>query len=190
MRCPECGAEGFADAFVLQGRVVAIHRSAALTGPAAIYVAALVADRAIDLSLRGVFRLDLVPLIVVLVVLLWFFVRSIMATRNTTAWSQRYRGVWLVHPRGVIIRSGSATRHIPVEAIARIDCTDSLSGQMSTLVIRPHRWSAHWLSLRPMLFVQGALEDRRTQWRRAREILGLWRATEAGLPCIESSDQT
>jgi hypothetical protein len=93
---------------------------------------------------------------------------------------QRVGVAWIIHPDGIIVRSGTSTRHIPRATIKRIDRRESLFGSVSQLMIVLHRWSdGPVIASTRILYVEGADEDRVARWQRACEILGLTRSVAA-----------
>lgn len=170
-RCPECGAAGFADAFVVHGNAV----RPGLFFAAVWILAGLAAGPLIYL---GGGPYGLVILAVVALALTISGVR-----RGSPLRSSRHAAVWIVHPDGVIVRSGGNTRHFPKSLIKRIDCSDSFLSSVSQLMLVLHAWpGGPVLASMRMIYIAGSKSDRRARWRRAREILGLWTESPAGPP--------
>jgi len=57
---------------------------------------------------------------------------------------------------------------------------DSLIAPVSRLMIVTQPFVKESLLMPPILYVHGTREERRAQWRRAREVLGLWSASGSG----------
>ena len=170
-RCPECGAAGFADAFVVHGSSV---RPGSVVGLIWM-VAGLGVGPLIYLGL-GPFGLS--------TVLLMAIALTIGAVRRGSPLRQsRHAAVWLVHPDGVVVRSRGNTRSFPKTMIRRVDCSDSMFGSMSQMILVLHPVSGAAILAAPrILYIVGPKPDRRARWRRTREILGLCTESSAGSP--------
>ena len=179
-RCPECGADGFADAFVIQGTATRPVMSPITIIPILVFVGLLVAVRLSVVISRGALTFDIIPLVVTLVVLAVLAYGSLRSSKEATSTTSRSVGIWQFTPSGVIVRERRGNRHIPTYAVARIDCVDSLIAPVSRLMIVTQPFVKESLLMPPILYVHGTREERRAQWRRAREVLGLWSASGSG----------
>lgn len=179
-RCPECGADGFADAFVIQGNATRPVMSLITIIPILVFVGLLVAVRLSVVISRGALTFDIIPLVAALVVLAVLAYRSLRSSREATNMMSRSIGIWQFTPGGVIVRERGRNRHLPTDAVARIDCVDSLIAPVSRLMIVTRPFVKESLATTSILYVHGTREQRRAQWRRAREVLGLWSPSNSG----------
>lgn len=130
---------------------------------------AAVATVALVVLQGGDSPLTLIALCFCAVVVVW----SVRKIRRGDDAPRAIATTWLVHPRGVVIRGRDTQRHIPVEAIAAIDGADSIVGSMTQVSIRVRLVSSQTLSWRPILYLHGSSDDRRSQLFRMRQTLSL-----------------
>lgn len=179
-RCPECGADGFADAFVIQGTPTRPVISPIIVIPLVVLFGLIVLLRLSVAISRGALTFDIVPLVIGLLGLVFLAYRSLRAARAAVDGGRRPVGVWQFNASGVVVREWGRMRHISTESIIRIDCSDSLIAPVSQLMIVTRPFVKESLALTPILYVHGTREQRRAQWRRAREVLGLWSPSGLG----------
>ena len=163
--CPECGAVGFANAFVLQGSAVRPMMSlrVLLSVFGGLCFALFMAS-----WLGPIFGALIAGLAVVVL-------HGILSAHGSPQSPDlRVAASWLIHPAGVVVRTGSSVRYLPRARIKRIDCHKSLFGSISQLMIVMHMWSeGPVLATTCVLYIEGPDEDRIARWQRARETLGL-----------------
>lgn len=164
-RCPECGAEGFTNAFTVEGTWVRPGVSPAAVGSfagiaAAVTIVLLLIDSADP-------PLALLALCFCAVGVVW----SVRKLRSDDDTPRAITATWLVHPRGVVITTHGTQRHIPIEAITAIDGADSLVGSVTQVSIRVRFVSTQTLSWRPILYLRGSHDERRSQLTRIRRTL-------------------
>jgi hypothetical protein len=173
-RCPECGADGFADAFIIQGTPTRPVISPIIVIPIVVLFGTFVLFRLWAAVSRGALTFDIVPLVIGLLGLVLLAYRSLRTARAAVKGGRRPVGVWQFNTSGVVVRVRERMRHIPAESIVRIDCSDSLIAPVSQLMIVTRPFVKESLAMTPILYVHGTREQRRATWRRAREVLGLW----------------
>ena len=80
---------------------------------------------------------ELVMLVILVGVIVVLVVRIRRAGRASPDGSRPARGVivWNVHPRGIEVREGDSRAWIPREHVARIECIDSMIGEVSQFMI-------------------------------------------------------
>ncbi len=181
--CPECGMDGLDRSHVVQG--VPVTESPGMRG-------ALVANALIAIvvvvwfvqkitsniliswtELAHVFFCAALPFFAIA-----FLVASILRGRRVVEGLYGRTSVstsmWVVHPRGVAVCTGARRAWFPVEEIERIECIDSVFGQLSTIrIVRKGAFVRRMFGARPSLFIRGPKEARRAEWRTIRTILGL-----------------
>jgi hypothetical protein len=168
--CPECGADGLDGCVVLQGVARRGSRALLLVGFALCVPGTVVAVTAMIRAPGRVGPCELTALL--------GFLAAIVSLGFSIA---RTRGVggdstitWIIHIDGVSIREGSSHVVIPRDSIGRIDCMDSLFGQVSQLMLVRSRKSLRGMMGRThVLYIRGPKSKRRNQWRTAREALGI-----------------
>lgn len=173
-RCPECGADGFAGAFILEGVVVrpfGTRASFTLLLVALLGVPTIVSLAAV--MRRGMVTLEFGLLLLVLAALLGLVIWSVRSKRVQPDSSASSTGLWVIHPGGVVIIARGETRRIPVASIARLACSDSLIGPVTQLVLRPRAFTRHRIAGEQVLYLRGPDHERHAHARRAEEVLGL-----------------
>lgn len=181
-RCPECGAEGVTATFILVGRertLTALAWTLALV-PQVLFLASVangfvrrtypsfaVAD------LLGTLGSTCIVLVVgaalVLAQILFLVRRASARARFGPAADQV---IWSAYPTGLEIRTSTRRDWIPRAAIRRIDCTDSIFGGSSQLllILRPtHRLGM--VGRTHQMFLDGPRDERRVGWRALRGAL-------------------
>jgi hypothetical protein len=183
-RCPECGAEGVAASFILVGRertVTALAWTLALV-PQVLFLASVAngfvrrtypSFRIADLlgSLRSSCIVLVVGAALVLAQILFLVRRATVRARLGPAADQV---IWSAYPTGLEIRTSTRRDWIPRGAIRRIDCTDSIFGGSSQLLLifrATHRLGV--VGRTHQLFIDGPKEDRRQRWRSIRAALAI-----------------
>ncbi len=166
-RCPECGADGFANAFVVEGTSVRPGLSPRIVGTIAVMVAVFTIF--VTLTMGADPELALIMLIACAGGAIW----SVREIRRTDGKPRAVTATWLIHPRGVVIRARGTQRRIPIEAIAAIHSADSLVGAVTQVSIRVRLVSSQTLSWRPILYLQGSSDERRSNVSRMRQTLSL-----------------
>lgn len=172
-RCPECGSEGFGDAFVIHGTqvrpilpLIVVACTVPLLVSGFIAMASMVASGRLHASLPVIVA---AAVIVLLSGGLWFVLRSQASLRIKT----RVPAVWMIHPDGVVVRVGGSSRSIPRSAIKSIRCAESFFGSTSQLVLVHRLFTSFALSATSIIYIHGATESRRARWRNAKRILRL-----------------
>ena len=182
-RCPECGMEGFDEHHVVQGVPTAASPAirGAVIGNAFIAVVvviwfaqklmALTTIRWTDLGFLCVCTAIPFAAIGLLVVSIVRGRRVVEGLDGPTSVSS---SMWVVHPRGIAVCTGARRAWFPVEEIERIECVDSIFGQLSTIrIVRKGASVRRMFDARPELFLRGPKDTRRAEWRAIRTILGL-----------------
>ncbi|MFZ9915484.1 MAG: hypothetical protein ACO3IB_09165 [Phycisphaerales bacterium] len=170
-RCPECGVDGFAGVEVIQGRPRFSDRnSRALLlvwlVPSVLFLLQIViSGRSSDIACLGI------PLAISTIACVLLLVRS---RRWGGTGPDARRVVWNIHPRGIEVCEGTRRDWIPRDAVARIDCTDSIIGETSQLMLIPgHRGRAGVLGRTRVMYIDGATSERRARWNAAKRVLGM-----------------
>jgi hypothetical protein len=182
-RCPECGMDGLDRNHVVHG--VPASDSPLMRGTLVVNgIIALVAlvwlyDMVISRFSLGMSAIASACICAALpflttVLLAVSFVRGRRVVEGLYGPTSVSSTMWVVHPKGIAVCTGATRRWIPVEAIERIECTDSVFGALSTIrIIAKTLPMRSFLGGPPTLFLRGPKETRREEWRAIRRILGL-----------------
>ena len=182
-RCPECGMDGLDTHHVVQGVPVTSSpvMRGALVGNALIAVVVIIWGVQRATSLATVRLSDLLHLcafallpFVAIGLLVFSIVRGRRVVEGLHGPTSVSSSMWVVHPRGIAVCTGARRAWFPVEEIERIECVDSIFGQLSTIrIVRKGASVRRMFGARPELFLRGPKDARRAEWRAIRTILGL-----------------